>query len=143
MQQLGVSEYRMLWRGLIHECPACGKHGVVVKWFGLRDRCPTCDLRIERIYGHSLGYVGLNIIVIFTLTFLSLLITSVATVPEVKLLPLSLSALVPAIVGPVLFLPSSRTMWTAIDLVMRPLEPGEVDPRFVVYDPARDHPTGG
>jgi hypothetical protein len=54
-----------------------------------------------------------------------------------------LIALIPAGLGPILFFPSSRMMWTAIDLILRPLTPGEVDPRYVKTDPARDHPTGG
>ena len=33
----------------------------------------------------------------------------------------------------VIFYPISRTLWSAIDLMIIPLEPGEVDPRF---DPA-------
>jgi hypothetical protein len=44
--------------------------------------------------------------------------------------------------GPVLFFPSARMLWTAIDLLMRPLRTGEIDPRYVVYDPYRDHEPG-
>jgi hypothetical protein len=43
-----------------------------------------------------------------------------------------------ALLGSVLFFPSSRMLWVAIDLLMRPLAPGEVDPRYVVVDPPRD-----
>jgi hypothetical protein len=43
-----------------------------------------------------------------------------------------------AVAGPLVFFPASRTLWTAIDLLMRPLRPGEVDPRFVLVDPLRD-----
>jgi hypothetical protein len=34
-------------------------------------------------------------------------------------------AVLTAVMFPVLFVPWSRTLWTAIDLLMRPLEPGE------------------
>ena len=142
-KQLGVSPSRMLWRGLVHECPVCGRHGVIKGWFGLADRCPTCDLQLERIEGHMLGYLGLNTMVCFTLTFLVLLVGTVLMIPDIKTWPLIIAVLIPAGLGPILFLPSSRTLWTAIDLIMRPLQPGEVDPRYIVYDPARDHPTGG
>jgi hypothetical protein len=47
-----------------------------------------------------------------------------------------------ALLGPLLFFPASRMLWTAIDLLMRPLAPGEIDPRFVKVDPYRDRPTG-
>jgi len=45
-----------------------------------------------------------------------------------------------AALGPLVFFPPSRQLWTAIDLLMRPLKPGEVDPRFVLVDPLRDRP---
>jgi hypothetical protein len=47
-----------------------------------------------------------------------------------------------AALGPVLFFPPSRMLWTAIDMLMRPLRPGEIDPRYVVNDPHRDRPQG-
>jgi hypothetical protein len=43
-----------------------------------------------------------------------------------------------ALLGPLVFFPPSRTLWTAADLLMRPLATGEIDPRFVVVDPERD-----
>ena len=48
-----------------------------------------------------------------------------------------------AVLGPLVFFPSSRTLWTAIDLMMRPLLPWEVDPRFVKVDPLRDRKRPG
>jgi predicted metal-binding membrane protein len=39
--------------------------------------------------------------------------------------PLLVAAVLVAVVFPIVFLPWSRTLWTAIDLRMRPLEPGE------------------
>jgi uncharacterized protein (DUF983 family) len=140
--QLGVSNATLLWRGARLKCPACGGGGVIVRWFGIVDRCPTCSLRIERIEGHSLGYIGLNTIAVFALTFAVLIVTSIAMVPNIRVGPLLVAALAPALVGPVLFAPGCRTIWTAIDLILRPLRPGEIDPRYVVVDPARDHPTG-
>ena len=41
------------------------------------------------------------------------------------------TAVLPAAILPILLFPSSRMMWTAIDLIMRPLDPGEIDPRFI------------
>jgi uncharacterized protein (DUF983 family) len=136
--QLGVSNSRLIWRGLALKCPACGHRGLIVKWFGIRDRCPTCDLQVDRIEGHYIGYIGLNVLVCFTLTFLIVLVGTLAMVPDVDPWTLLILAVLPGIVGPVLFAPGSRTTWTAIDLAMRPLKPGEIDPRFVKVDPARD-----
>ncbi len=37
-----------------------------------------------------------------------------------------------AVIVPVAFYPVSKTLWSAIDLAMRPLEPDDdVDPRFI------------
>jgi uncharacterized protein (DUF983 family) len=141
--QLGVSPSRMLVRGFLHRCPVCGGGGVIRRWFSINERCPTCDLLIERVEGHVIGYIGLNTIVCFTLTFLTLFIGAVVMAPDIQPQTLVLLALIPAGLGPILFFPSSRMVWTAIDLIMRPLKPGEVDPRFVLNDPGRDHPTGG
>jgi uncharacterized protein (DUF983 family) len=141
--QLQVTPTRLIVRGLLHECPVCGKHGVIVRWFGLVDRCPTCSFKFERVEGHHVGYLGLNVIVTFTTTFLVLLIGSVLMAPDIEPVPLLVAAIIPAVILPIVFLPSSRTLWTAIDLIMRPLEPGEADPRYIAVDPARDHPTAG
>jgi uncharacterized protein (DUF983 family) len=139
--QLGVSKSRLIVRGLLLRCPACGHGGVIHGWFGIVDRCPTCDLYIERIEGHVIGYIGLNVVVCFTLLFLVVLIGALLMAPDIKTLPLLVAAGVPGILGPILFAPGSRTTWTAIDLLMRPLRPGEIDPRFVKVDPARDRPS--
>lgn len=130
----------MIRRALALRCPVCGERTLIRRWFGIVERCPTCDLKVERIEGHMLGYVGLNTIVCFTLTFLVILVGALLTVPDVPGWPLLLVALVPAALGPVLFFPFSRTLWTAIDLLLRPLGAGEVDPRYVLVDPDRDRP---
>jgi uncharacterized protein (DUF983 family) len=127
---IGVSNSRMMLRGLFHRCPVCGGADVIVRWFGLVDRCPTCDLRYERVAGHWIGYIGLNTIITFTITFFSILVTAVVMVPDIRTVPMVIAAVTPAGVLPILLLPSSRLMWTAIDLIMRPLAPNEIDPRF-------------
>jgi hypothetical protein len=76
--------------------------------------------------------------VCFTLTFLVLLAGTLAMIPNIHPWTLFAEALIPGVLGPLLFAPGSRTTWTAIDMAMRPLKPGEIDPRFVKVDPARD-----
>ena len=141
--QLGVSKGTLVRRGLLLRCPACGQGGVIKGWFGIVERCPTCDLLIERIEGHMIGYIGLNVIVCFTLLFGTLLVGGLLMMPDIQPVPLFLAAAVPGILGPILFAPGCRTTWTAIDLLMRPLRPGEIDPRFVVVDPPRDRGDRG
>lgn len=134
-EQLDVSNVRMLWRGLLRRCPACGGRPTHSSYATMLDRCPTCDLHYERIFGHSLGYIGLNTVVTFSTTFVVLLVGSLLTRPDIAVVPLLIATCSTALLLPVLFLPSAHTMWTAIDLIARPLEPGEIDPRFVRVDP--------
>lgn len=132
---IGVSNLRMILRGVVHRCPVCGGGHVIRKWFGIVERCPTCDLRFERIEGHQLGYIGLNTIVTFSSTFVVLLVGSLIMIPNIRYGPLLVASLIPAGVFPIALLPSCRLVWTAFDLAMRPLQPGEVDPRFIVEEP--------
>jgi hypothetical protein len=47
--------------------------------------------------------------------------------PDRSLVPLILSGLVAAVLGPILFYPFSRTLWTALELILRPAD--AVEPR--------------
>ena len=105
--QLGVSNTRMLWRGLITCCPACGGRRTHRRYATMLDSCPQCSLRFERIFGHSLGYIGLNTIVTFSATFLVLLVGAIITQPEIPVAPLLVASLATAGILPVLFLPAT------------------------------------
>ena len=133
--QLGVPNALLLWRGLRTHCPACNHPSTHASWFQLLDRCPNCQLRFDRIDGHEIGYIGLNTIVTFAATFATLLGGALLTRPDIPVLPLIGVCLIPALLLPLLFTPSSHTLWTAMDMIMRPLRPGEIDPRFVEVDP--------
>jgi len=105
---------------------------VIRRWFGVVERCPACDLVFERIEGHEIGYIGLNTMVTFASTFVVLLVGTILMVPNVRPWPLVIAAIIPAAVFPILLLPSCRMAWTGIDLALRPIEPDEIDPRFLV-----------
>jgi len=82
-------------------------------------------------HANAIGYIGLNTIVTFSTTFVVLLLGTILMAPDVRPWPLIIAAFIPAAVFPVFLLPSCRLAWTAIDLVMRPIIPGEIDPRFL------------
>ena len=117
----------MLARGLARRCPVCGQGGLFTRWFILAERCPRCGLRFERIEGHWLGAVGLNTVVSFSVLFVVVVAALVASHPDYQPVPLAVAAMSAAVVVPLVFYPSSKTVWTAIDVAMRPLEPGEAD----------------
>ena len=54
----------------------------------------------------------------------------IATYPELPLAPLVSTAVGVAVLFPIFFYPFSKTIWTAIDVRLRPLEPGEADPTY-------------
>jgi len=136
--QLDVRPTVMLLRGLGHRCPACSGRHVFRHWFRIQQRCPTCDLKFERVEGHWIGSLGLNTTVVFGVMLLVLLGGSLAFYPNPPYGAMLIAEIAIAVLGPLLFFPSSRMMWTAMDLLMRPLRPGEIDPRFVKVDPERD-----
>lgn len=107
------------------------------------ERCPTCTLRFERVEGHWIGFIGTNTTVIVTLMFVLLMGSYLLAYPDPPGAWLLWSEVGLAVLGPLLFFPPSRMLWTAIDLLMRPLRPGEIDPRYIVRDPQRDRPPSG
>lgn len=118
---------RMLLRGLTRACPACGRRGLFRRGVEMVEDCPRCHLHFERIEGHWLGAVGMNTIVTFAALFVSLGISLAIGYPEFPMVPLIAVNVVVALVVPVVFYGSSKTLWTAIDILLRPLEPHEVD----------------
>src|SRR5690606_4317831 len=101
-------------------------------WFRMIDRCPRCGLRFERIDGHWTGDLGMNTIVTFTAVFLTLIVGFAVTYPDVPGVRLFVCAVAVAGLVPLVFFPFSKTLWLAIDLMMRPLEPDEVKPEYRV-----------
>lgn len=91
----------------------------------MAERCPTCGFTFERIEGHWLGALGMNTIVSFAALFVVLLAGFVITYPDFPVGTLIGVGVATAIIAPLAFFPVSRTLWTAIDLLMRPLDDRE------------------
>lgn len=117
----------MLLRGLAHRCPRCGSGGVFASWFRLVDRCPGCGYRFEREEGFWLGAYVINFVITEGLVLLCLVVylVVVATHPGTSVVPALVAALGAAVLVPLGFYPSSRTLWAALDLTMRPMDPAE------------------
>jgi len=129
---------RLLRRGLLRRCPLCGAGGVFETWFEVRDRCPRCNFPIRREEGHWIGAVGINTIVTFGALLLTLLISFALTWNERRAAPVFIAAFLVAGITPFAFFGSSQTLWSAIDLAMRPLEPrDDVDPVWIPPPVAR------
>ncbi|HEY8524863.1 MAG TPA: DUF983 domain-containing protein [Acidimicrobiales bacterium] len=135
---------RLLWRGITKRCPLCGGGRLFKRWFTMRERCPRCSFPLERIEGHWIGALGMNTIVSFGALFLTIAGTLVASYPDVPTRPLMVASVAVAIVVPLVFFPFSKTLWSAIDLAMRPLEPDDdVDPDWLPPSARQELPPSG
>ena len=117
------SVWRMLLRGMVRRCPRCGSGGIFASWFRLAERCPGCQLRLERENDFFLGGYVINLAVTEGLLALALLayVFRISADPGTSLVPVLVVGVLISVVLPVLFFPFSRTIWMAIDLAMRPV----------------------
>jgi uncharacterized protein (DUF983 family) len=115
----------MMGRALLLRCPVCGSGGLFRRWTHMVERCPRCGFLFERTEGQFIGAVGMNTIVTFGALLITLVVGFVVTSPDIAVVPLLAAGLAVAALLPVVFYPFSKTTWTAIDLAMSPLEPGE------------------
>jgi uncharacterized protein (DUF983 family) len=123
---------RLLGRGIARRCPLCGGGDLFRRWVDMRTRCPRCNFSLDRVEGHWMGSLGLNTIVTFAALMVTLVVGIALTQPRIPVGPLIGAGAVVSVVVPVLFFPFYRTLWSAIDLAMRTLEPDdEVDPRWI------------
>lgn len=120
-------------RALTLRCPCCGSRGLFRNWFRMEERCRTCGLATDRVVGHWIGAVGINTIVSFGALAVVLVLSLILTYPEIQVAPVLGAALATAVLVPVIFWPFSQTLWTAIDIMMRPVTPDELDPRYLEY----------
>jgi uncharacterized protein (DUF983 family) len=123
---------RLLRRGLLRRCPLCGSGGLFETWFEVRERCPRCNFPIRREEGHWIGAVGINTIVTLSALVFTLFVSFALTWDDRRAAPIFISAFLVAGITPFAFFGSSQTLWSAIDLAMRPLEPSDdVDPSWI------------
>jgi len=113
----------MIARGLVKRCALCGSGGLYAGWFRMRERCPGCGYRFEREEGFFLGAYVMNLGVTEGLVIVGGIIPCIILLagdPEASVIPVLVVALTLAVVAPIVFYPFSRTLWSAIDLIIRP-----------------------
>jgi len=114
----------MLGRGLLKRCPICGTGRLFTRWFRMKERCPGCGYRFEREEGFFLGAYVVNLAfaqgMVIVLAVVPLILR-LANDPDASILPFVVGGIVGAVVAPMVFYPWSKTVWTAIDLMLRPL----------------------
>jgi uncharacterized protein (DUF983 family) len=113
----------MLLRGALKRCPSCGSGGIFRGWFRMAERCPRCRYRFEREEGFFLGAYTVNLAISESLLLLLAifpLIFLLGTNRDVSVWPIVVVGLLAAVVAPLVFYPFSRTIWSAVDLMLRP-----------------------
>jgi uncharacterized protein (DUF983 family) len=127
---------RLLGRGLARRCSFCGSNDAFEGYFKMKERCPRCNFKFDRIDGQRAGALGMNTIVTFGLLAVVVVVGLVVTYPEFDLSLLLPAAIATAVITPIVFYPFSRTLWNSIDLAMRPVTPDDdVDPRWIPPPP--------
>ncbi len=94
------------------------------------ERCPQCNLKFERVDGHLAGALGINTVISIVVVCVVGIAGFVVTYPELPLAPLVTTAVTTAVLFPIVFYPFSKTVWTAIDVRMRPPDNDEVTAPF-------------
>ncbi len=122
------SPARMLGRGLVKRCPLCGGRGLFTGWFRMKERCPRCGYLFEREEGFFLGAYVINLAITQGLLLALAVVPLIVLLdsrPDQSLVPIVVGGLVAVLAGPVAFYPYSKTVWTAIDLILRPVDAHE------------------
>lgn len=118
----------MLGRGLVKHCPLCGSGDLFVGWFRMRERCPRCGYLFEREEGFFLGAYVINLAITQGLLLVLAVVPLIVLLdsrPDQSLTPIIVGGLAAALIGPLAFYPFSKTIWTAVDLVLRPVDAPE------------------
>ena len=114
----------MLGRGLLKRCPLCGATGVFTSWFHMRERCPRCGHRFERDPDFFFGAYVINLAITEGLLLLFAIVPLIALLAageDVDIVPIVVVGLAAAVLAPIAFYPFSRTIWAAVDLMLRPV----------------------
>jgi len=100
---------------------------VFVRWLKLRERCPKCGLRFEREEGFFTGVylVNYSFVAVAIVIELFVFVIYANANEDAALLPAMAIGAGTALLLPLLTYPFAKTIWIAIDLITRPLDPVE------------------
>jgi len=118
----------LLRRGVTKRCPRCGGRSIFDTWFRMKERCPTCGYLFEREPGFFVGAYLINFSIVEGFLFVLIMgfVLWKSGHPDAGVLGFSIVGVAIGVVGPIVFYPFSRTIWSALDLVMTPLEVKEI-----------------
>jgi uncharacterized protein (DUF983 family) len=109
----------MLVRGFRRKCPQCGSGNLFRRWINMVDTCPRCDYRFEREEGFFLGAVVVSVIITELVIVAIIVVGFSLTLPDAPVGALAVGGGLAALFTPLIIYPFTKTIWTAIDLIMR------------------------
>jgi uncharacterized protein (DUF983 family) len=117
-------------RAFTLRCPNCGTRGIVASWFRMRERCPTCGLRTEREgEDYFIGSMMFNLVLAEILFAISFVVFVVVRWPDVPWDALEIVAPLMMLAAPFVLFPFSKLAWLAFDIMLRPVDPRELESR--------------
>ena len=118
----------LLRRGMTKHCPRCGGGRLFDGWFRMKERCPTCGVRFEREPGFFVGAYFINFAVAEGFLFVLLMgfLFWKDKHPDAGVVVPLILGLVIAVVAPIVCYPFAKTTWSALDILMTPLELAEI-----------------
>jgi len=129
--QLEVSRAtRHLGRALLLRCPLCSNRSIFAHWLRMKPVCPGCGLKTDRgepdyfIGGYTINFVMAELVAVSVLV-----LTALVRWPDVPWRGLMWGGALLMVLMPLLFYPSSRTLWLAIDLTFRAAEENDFTAR--------------
>lgn len=114
----------MLARGLVKHCPLCGSGKLFAGWFRMKERCPGCGYLFEREEGFFLGAYVINLVIAQGAVIVLAVVPAIVLLarnPDTSIVPMVVAGVAGAILAPLVFYPFSKTIWTAFDLILRPV----------------------
>jgi len=118
----------MVGRGLLKRCALCGGGRLFTGWLRMKERCPRCGYLFEREEGFFLGAYVINLAIAQALVIVLAVVPAIVLLsrnPDTSIVPIVVGGILGAVVAPVAFYPFSKTIWTAFDLIMRPVSARE------------------
>lgn len=115
------SSWRLVSRAIRRRCPRCGERNVWVGFMRMRPECPVCGLQLDR--GESDYFYGaflLNFVAAELVPVVVFVVALIATWPTPPWNLLTALTAVLAVIAPILLYPTTKALWLAFDLMLRP-----------------------
>lgn len=115
------SSWRLVWRAIGRRCPRCGNRDVWLGFMRMRPECPVCGLKLDR--GESDYFYGaflLNFVAAELVPVVVFVVALIVTWPNPSWNALTAVTTVLAVIAPIVLYPTTKALWLAFDLMLRP-----------------------